>query len=123
MITIFNSQKVWCKIRKQLKTKISSLFAIFTKSGWQIINGQLFFQLGNKIFRKIFVIPIRSDPAAVFAKLLLYYYKSKGIKEIRNVDIRRAKQYVNTSRFADDLLILSNGAESSDKWIRLVHFL
>ena len=42
-----------------------------------------FFQLGNKIFRQIIGIPMGSDTARFFASFILYYYESKGIKNIK----------------------------------------
>lgn len=70
-----------------------------------------FSQRGNKAFRQIFVTCIRWDPARLFENVFLYYYKKKRIKQIRKVNIRRERTYVNTFRFIDDLIMVSDGGE------------
>ena len=70
-----------------------------------------FFKIGNKLFRQIIGIPMGSDPAPFFANLFLYFYESKWLKELKRIDLSRARRFGNTFRFIDDLTAINDGGE------------
>ena len=68
-----------------------------------------FFKIGKKLFRQIIGIPMGSDPAPFFANLFLYFYESKWLKELKRIDLSRARRFGNTFRFIDDLTAINYG--------------
>jgi len=68
-----------------------------------------FFTIGNTLFRQIIGIPMGSDPAPFFANLFLYFYESKWLKELKRVDLGKARKFGNTFRFIDDLAAINDG--------------
>ena len=62
-----------------------------------------YFTAGPKIFSQIIGIPMGSDSAPFFAKLFLYFYESKGMNELKENDIIKARRLCNIFRFIDDL--------------------
>ena len=51
------------------------------------------------------------DPAPRFANLLLHYYESRWIHQLRVSDIKRARRFVNVFWFIDDLTAINDGGE------------
>ena len=68
-------------------------------------------KLGNRTFRQIIEIPVGSDPAQFFANLSLHYYESRGIRQLRISDIRRARRFA-VFRFIDDLTAINDRVNS-----------
>ena len=52
-----------------------------------------------------------SDPAPFFANLFLYFYESKWLKELKRIDLSRARRFGNTFRFIGDLIAINDGDE------------
>ena len=70
-----------------------------------------FFMTGKILFRQIIGIPMGSDPAPFFANLFLYFYENKWLKELKRVDLAKARRFGNTFRFIDDLTAINDGGE------------
>ena len=70
-----------------------------------------FFMTGKILFRQIIGIPMGSDPAPFFANLFLYFYESKWLKDMKKVDLTKARRFGNTFRFIDDLTAINDGGE------------
>ena len=51
------------------------------------------------------------DPAPFLANLFLAYYEIHFIDELRKTDYGRAKKFLNTYRFIDDLTPLNDNGE------------
>ena len=56
-----------------------------------------------KIFCQIIGICKGSEPAPFFVNLFIYFYESKGINEIKNKDLIKARKLCNIFRFIDDI--------------------
>ena len=67
-----------------------------------------FFRFGKKVFRQKIGIPMGVDPAPQMANLYLYYYKAAFMEKLAKQDYSKAKKFINTSRFIDDIGILNN---------------
>ena len=49
-------------------------------------------------------MPMGSDPAPFFANLFLFFYEVQWIKSTKKLDYGRARRFLNTFRFIDDLI-------------------
>ena len=67
--------------------------------------GNIYIQVGNKIFGQMIGIPVGTDCAHLLANLFLFYYEYKFMKvKLKQI----AKIFSNTFRYIDDLLTLNN---------------
>ena len=81
------------------------------KDAIKYLMSNCFFTLGNKIFQQVIGIPMGSDPAPFMANLFLYYYENKWIKNLKKVNLQKARKFCNTFRFIDDLLTINDNNE------------
>ena len=58
--------------------------------------------------KTIIAIPMGSDPAPFFANLFLSFYETQWIKSLKRSDYGRARRFLNTFRFIDDLIIFND---------------
>ena len=72
-----------------------------------------YFTFGEKLFRQIIGIPMGSDPAPFFANLFLYHFENKWVKNLKKESLQRARRFMHTFRFIDDLLTINDGDEFS----------
>ena len=70
-----------------------------------------FFTIGNLLFRQSIGMPMGSDPAPFFAKLFLFFYEVQWIKSTKKLDYGRARRFLNTFRFIDDLIAANDYGE------------
>ena len=84
---------------------------IAVKDAIKYLMSNCFFTLGNKIFQQVIGIPMGSDPAPFMANLFLYYYENKWIKNLKKVNLQKARKFCNTFRFIDDLLTINDNNE------------
>ena len=61
-----------------------------------------YFTVGPKTFCQIIDIPMGSDAAPLFANLVLYFYESKWMKELKKNDLIKTRKLSNIFRFIDD---------------------
>ena len=54
-----------------------------------------------------------SDPAQLFANLFLYHFENKWVKNLKKESLQRARRFMHTFRFIDDLLTINDGDEFS----------
>ena len=80
-VTVYNSGAFW----SQSKSKTGRSYSLQEiKSCLEFLINNSFFQVGSKIFRQVIGIPIGSDPAPFVANLLLFFYESRWLKDIKN---------------------------------------
>ena len=79
-----------------------------TKEAVKYLMNNCFFTLGEKIFRQTIGIPMGSDPAPFMANLFLYYYENKWIKSLKKENLQKARKFLHTFRFIDDLLTIND---------------
>ena len=72
---------------------------------------QLFFSLGNLVFRQCIGIPMGIDPAPLWANLYLYYFESKFITKMSRSEQYRGFKFRHCFRFIDDLLTINDSNE------------
>ena len=73
--------------------------------------------VGPKISCQIIGIHMGSDPAPLFAKLFLYFYESKRMKELNKNDLTRGRKPCNMFRIIDDLNSINYGGKfESNYW-------
>jgi len=82
------------------KQQIHSMIDILTEN--------LYFQLGDQIFRQIIGIPMGVDPAPYMANLYLYHDESAFMEKITKQNYSKAKRYNKMARYIDDLFALNN---------------
>ena len=70
-----------------------------------------FFTIGNLLFRQSIGMPMGSDPAPFFANLFLFFYEVQWIKLTKKSDYARARRFLNTFRFIDDLIAANDYGE------------
>ena len=70
-----------------------------------------FFTIGNLLFRQSIGMPMGSDPAPFFANLFLFFYEVRWIKSTKKLDYARARRFLNTFRFIDDLIAANDYGE------------
>ena len=56
-------------------------------------------------------MPMGSDPAPFFANLFLFFYEVQWIKSTKKLDYGRARRFLNTFRFIDDLIAANDYGE------------
>ena len=69
------------------------------------------FTVGPKIFCQIIGIPMGSDPAPFLTNLLIYFYESKWMNELKKNDLLKARKICNIFKFIDDLNSINDGGE------------
>ena len=91
---------------------MSTVVALF------LINNSYFY-VGKQVFRQKIGIPMGLDPAPFLANLFLAYYEIHFIDGLRKTDYGRAKKFLNTYRFIDELLsmIMVNLRDPKAKFI------
>ena len=60
------------------------------KEALEYLMNNCFFTFGNKIFRQIVGIPMRSDPVPFMANLFLYHYENIWMKRLKKDDLQKA---------------------------------
>jgi hypothetical protein len=73
-----------------------------------ILINNLYFQLGDDIFRQRIGIPMGIDPAPYLANLYLYHDESAFLEEATKKDYGKARKYNHVQRFIDDLCTFNN---------------
>ena len=81
------------------------------KSALQFLIDNSYFYVGKQIFRQKIGIPMGLDPAPFLANLFLAFYEIHFIDGLRKTDYSRAKKFLNTYRFIDDLSPLNDHGE------------
>ena len=92
-----NIKKVYCK--KRVKEVIKYLI------------DNCFFSIGNLLFRQTIGMPMGFDPAPFFANLFLFFYEVQWIKLVKKSDYSRARRFLSTFRFIDDLISANDYGE------------
>ena len=88
-LTVYNSGAF--RSRSKSKTGRSySLQEIKSCLGFLINNS--FFQVGSMIFCQVIAIPMGSDLAPFFANLFLFFYESRWLKSIKNINCGGCKK-------------------------------
>ena len=70
-----------------------------------------FFTIGSLLFRQSIGMPMGSDPAPFFANLFLFFFEVQWIKLIKKSDYGRARRFLSTFRFIDDLIAANDYGE------------
>ena len=78
------------------------------KNALQFLINNSYFYVGKQVFRQKIGIPMGLDPALFLANLFLAYYEIHFIDRLSKTDYGRAKKFLNTYRFIDDLTPLNN---------------
>ena len=81
------------------------------KNALQFLINNSYFYVGKQVFRQKIGIPMGLDPAPFLANLFLAYYEIHFIDGLRKTDYGRAKKFLNTYRFIDDLTPLNDNGE------------
>ena len=92
-----NIKKLYCK--KTVKEVIKYLI------------DNCFFSVGNLLFRQTIGMPMGFDPAPFFANLFLFFYEVQWIKQVKKSDYSRARRFLSTFRFIDDLISANDYGE------------
>ena len=82
-VTIYNSGAS-CSLSKNKTGTPYSLQEI--KSRLEFLVNNSFFQVGSKIFSQVIGIPMASDPAPFFDNHFLFFFESRWLKSIKNID-------------------------------------
>ena len=106
-VTVYNSGVFW----SWSKSKTGRLFSPRNKILSGVFNKNGFFQVGSKIFCQVIGIPMGLDPVPFFANILLFFYKSRWLKSIKNINYGIARKFSNIFRFIDDLIAINDGNE------------
>ena len=88
---------------KNIKDNILYLNKQPTKDAVDYFLFNSYFTVGSKIFCQIIGIPMGCDPAPLFANLLLYFYESNSMNELKKNGLIKARNLRNIFRFIDDL--------------------
>ena len=86
------------------------------KDAMKYIMNNCHFTFGEKLFRQIVGIPMGSDPAPFMANLFLYYFESNWINNLKKESLQRARRFLHTFRFIDDLLTINDHGEFSNSF-------
>ena len=86
------------------------------KDAIKYIMNNCHFTFGEKLFRQIVGIPMGSDPAPFMANLFLYYFESNWINNLKKESLQRARRFLHTFRFIDDLLTINDHGEFSNSF-------
>ena len=70
-----------------------------------------FFTVGNVVMRQAIGIPMGIDPAPFWANLFLYAYENQFISDLISTDKVKARHFLSTKRFIDDLCAINDGGE------------
>ena len=87
-----------------------------TKDAIKYIMDNCHFTFGEKLFRQIVGIPMGSDSAPFMANLFLYYFENKWVKNLKKESLQRARRFLHTFRFIDDLLTINDNDEFSNSY-------
>ena len=97
-ISFSKSEAFWCRKRSgKMCFSISELKALTDH-----LITELYFEVGNLIFRQSIGIPMGIDPAPFWANLYLYKYECDHVTKLIKSDKHRALKYRHSSRFIDD---------------------
>ena len=91
---------------KSNKVNVYTKDQIFTML--DILIDNLFFQMGNRVYKQVIGIPMGVDPAPFMANLYLYYDESKYMEQLAKTNYSEAKKYNKIQRYIDDLFALNN---------------
>ena len=81
-----------------------------------ILIDNLYFQMGDRIYRQRIGIPMGVDPAPYMANIYLYHDESKFLEKMTKENYSKAKKYNKIQRYIDDLFALNNdGNLETDK--------
>ena len=75
-----------------------------------------FLTVGGLLFRQSIGIPMGIDPAPFFANLFLFFYEVQWVKQTKKSDYGRARRFLNTFRFIDDLISANDYGEFERSW-------
>ena len=67
--------------------------------------------MGNVVMRQAIGIPMGIDPTPFWANLFLYAYENQFISDLISTDKVKARRFLSTKRFIDDLCALNDGGE------------
>ena len=109
-VSINNSGASW--VSKDSKSELKFNKKVI-KDAMKYLMDNCYFTFGNKLFRQIIGIPMGSDPAPFMANLFLYYFENKWVKNLKKGSLQRARKFMHTFRFIDDLLTINDGDEFS----------
>ena len=70
-----------------------------------------FFTVGNVVMRQAIGIPMGIDPAPFWANLFLYAYENQFISDLISTNKVKARHFLSTKRFIDDLCAINDGGE------------
>ena len=73
-----------------------------------ILIDNLFFQMGNRVYKQVIGIPMGVDPAPFMANLYLYHDESTFMEQLTKTNYSEAKKYNKIQRYIDDLFALNN---------------
>ena len=107
-VSINNSGASWVSKKSRAKLRFNRKVI---KDAMKYLMDNCYFTFGNKLFRQIIGIPMGSDPAPFMANLFLYYFESKWVKNLKKGSLQRARKFMRTFRFIDDLLTINDGDE------------
>ena len=91
---------------KSNKANVYNKDQIFTML--DILIDNLFFQMGNRVYKQVIGIPMGVDPAPFMANLYLYYDESTYMEQLAKTNYGEAKKYNKIQCYIDDLFALNN---------------
>ena len=99
-----NAKAFWSK---SIKGKTYFTSATLKKIVGYLI-GENYFKIGNKLFKQVIGIQMGLDPAPFWANLYLHRHEYIFMSSLIRNDIRRARLFLNCSRFIDDLITIND---------------
>ena len=79
----------------------------------KILINNTYVQNGDKIRKQVKGLPMGTNPAPHLANIILSWYESTFIDKLMQEDITKARQYIGTFRYIDDILTIDNPHFSS----------
>ena len=58
-----------------------------------ILIDNMYFQMGNRVYKQVIGIPMAVDPAPFMANLYLYFDESKYMEHLTKINYSEAKKY------------------------------
>ena len=102
----------WGKASWGKKSKYSTGYTLNSlKMAVKHLIENCFFTVGNVVMRQAIGIPMGIDPAPFWANLFLYVYENQFISDLISTDKVKARHFLSTKRFIDDLCALNDGGE------------
>ena len=79
----------------------------------KILINNTYVQNGDKIRKQVKGLPMGTNPAPHLANIILCWYESTFIDKLMQENITKARQYIGTFRYIDDILTIDNPHFSS----------